>query len=512
MPEIDANNRRIAKNTVLLYIRTIFVLVIYIYTSRIILEVLGVDDYGIYNAVGGLVAMFSLFSGSLSNSISRFITFELGHGDQQRLTDIFRTSVIIQVFISIFVVVILEVVGVWFLNAKMNIPPDRLVAANWVLQCSLIVFVVGLISVPYNACIIAHEHMGAFAYISVLDVILKLVVILLLRNAEVDRLIYYAVLLAVESVLIRIIYQVYCRIKFEESKFRWVYNNKLFKEMLSFAGWSFLTNTSYIFNNQGVNLLVNMYFGVALNAARGLASQVEGAVMSFVNNFTTAISPQITKSYATDEKERMFYLICKGAKFSFYLLLIFSLPIIFETDFVLNLWLTEVPEHTANFVRLSFAGSLMTCIGRTGFTACMATGDIKKYVIVLSSIGITTFFFTWLAFFLGAPVESCYIVFAIVYFIVEIARVFLMKEMLGFPPKMFIDDVVRYVVPVSLASIVLPFIAYKIIEPSVIRFIVVGGVSVISTCVSSFYLGMTKGEQSLIVDKVKQFSKRIIKR
>lgn len=503
MSDNSTSNRRIVKNTLLLYFRTILILIVSVYTSRVVLEVLGVDDYGIYNAVGGVVAMFSVLTGALSNSISRFITFEIGRGNKEKLNRIFSMSINIQVLLSIIVVVLIELVGIWFLNSKMSIPEGRLTAANWVLQCSLVVFVIGLLSVPYNACIIAHEHMNAFAYISILDAVLKLLIVFLIQRSPVDKLVSYAILLAIVSLIIRLLYQVYCRKHFEESKYHRTYDKVLFKEMLGFAGWSFFTNANYIINNQGVNILINLFFGVAVNAARGLASQVEGAVVMFVNNFTTAINPQITKSYAAGDKKRMFGLICKGAKFSFFLLLLFSLPFMFETDFILKIWLKEVPEHTAAFIRLSFIASMMTVIGKTGFTACMATGNIRKYVLVLSSVGISTFFLTWIAFEFGMPVEACYVIFAIVYFIVEVLRLYLMKEMLDFPPLLFIKEVVKYIVVVTLVSVIIPFALFYIIPESLLRFIIVSLMCVLSTLLSIAFLGLTRTERSAILNNVK---------
>lgn len=500
----ESDNKRIAKNTLLLYFRTILILLVSVYTSRVVLEVLGVDDYGIYNAVGGVVAMFTVLTGALSNSISRFITFEIGHGNKEKLNRIFSTSINIQVLLSVIVVVLIELVGIWFLNSKMSIPEGRLTAANWVLQCSLVIFVIGLLSVPYNACIIAHEHMNAFAYISVLDAVLKLLIVFLIKKSPIDKLVSYAILLAIVSVIIRLLYQLYCRIHFEESKYHRIYDKSLFKEMLGFAGWSFFTNANYIINNQGVNILINLFFGVAVNAARGLASQVEGAVVMFVNNFTTAINPQITKSYAAGEKKRMFGLICKGAKFSFFLLLLFSLPFMFETDFILRIWLKEVPDHTAAFIRLSFIASMMTVIGKTGFTACMATGNIRKYVLVLSSVGISTFFLTWIAFELGMPVEACYVIFAIVYFVVEVLRLYLMKELLDFPPILFVNQVVKYIALVTLVSIIVPFVLYYIMPESLLRFIIVSLACVISTSLSIMFLGLTSSERDTVLSSIKE--------
>ena len=314
MQDNTANNKRIAKNTLLLYIRTIFVMLIMLYTSRVVLLTLGVNDYGIYNVVGGVVSMFSIVSGTLSVSISRYITYELGREDKERLKKVFSTSINILLAFSLIVVLICETLGLWFLNCKMNIPSDRLYAANWVLQCSLFAFVVNLISIPYNADIVAHEKMNIFAYVSILDASLKLIIVLMLPYLPFDQLIIYSLLLLGIAIIIRLIYGYYCSRHFEESKYQRINDLPLVKEMTKFAGLSFFSTTAFVINTQGVNLLINLFFSVSVNAARGIASQVQGALIQFVGNFSTAISPQITKLYAAGNYVELYKLIIRGAK------------------------------------------------------------------------------------------------------------------------------------------------------------------------------------------------------
>ena len=451
------NNKRIAKNTLFLYFRTLVILVVSLFTSRVILNVLGVEDYGTYNVVGGIVAMFHAVSGALSSAISRFITFELGKGNKNRLSLIFSSSVNIQFGISLIVLLIGEIVGVWFLNYKMNIPVERIPAANWVLQCSLLTFCINLVSVPYNACIIAHEKMKAFAYVSILDALLKLSVCYLIMVSPWDKLISYAVLLLCVSIIIRMTYGIYCHRNFEESHYKLVYDREVLKEMTGFAGWNFFTNSAYVFNTQGVNLLINLFFGVSVNAARGIATQVDHAVMQLVNSFTTALNPQITKNYAAGDMDAMFQLVCRGAKFSYMLLFLFALPIMVETEYVLTIWLKIVPDHAVNFVRLAIIASLVHVIGKTGYTAAMATGKIRRYVLWVTTVGCMVFPFTWLAFEFGAPSEATYIVFIVVYFVVEVVRLWVMKGLLDFPISMFMREVVLKVLLVTIVSVPLPF-------------------------------------------------------
>lgn len=433
MPPYSSNNtKRIVQNTIFLYFRTIIILLVNLYMSRVILENLGITDYGVYNAVGGVIAMFSVVSGALSSSISRFITFELGKENSPRLHNIFSSSLNIQIGIAFLIIFISEPIGIWFLNNHMNIPLDRINAANWVLQCSLITFCINLISVPYNACIIAHEKMSAFAYISILEAILKLIVAFTLPIILFDKLIIYAILLVLVAIIVRSTYSIYCKRNFDECHYKFIYDKELLKEMTGFAGWNFLTNTAYIFNTQGVNILINLYFGVALNAARGIATQVEGAVMQFVNNFTMALNPQITKSYAQGNKQEMFSLVCLGSKFSCFLMMFFAIPLIFEADYILSLWLKNVPQHTVTFVQLSVIAAIIDKMGITCTTACLATGKAKEYTIWISTVGSLMFFLTWTCFFIGLAPESAYISYMITYVLVNITRLVMMKRLHDF--------------------------------------------------------------------------------
>lgn len=317
------NNKRIAKNTLFLYLRMFLMMAISLFTSRIILSTLGVSDYGIYNVVGGVVAMFGLLSGSITNSITRFLTFELGKKDYFQLQKVFSTSLNVMMVLSFVIVVIGEVVGIWFLNYKMNIPEGRMDAANWAFQCSLMTFVMNLISIPYNSTIVAHEKMSAFAYISIFEVIMKLLIVYSLYVSPFDKLKSYVVLLLVLSFVIRLIYGFYCKRHFEEATYHFINDKVLLKKMTSFAGWNFFGQGAYMMNNQGVNIVINLFFGVTVNAARGIATQVNNAVNQFVANFMMALNPQITKSYASGELDEMHKLVYRGSKFSYFLMLFF---------------------------------------------------------------------------------------------------------------------------------------------------------------------------------------------
>ena len=498
MQESNNLNKTIAKNTILLYFRTVVTMLVALYTSRVILNTLGVEDYGIYNAVGGFVAMFGVISGALSNAVSRHLTYAIGKETQNRINTVFCTCVNIQVVLTIIILIISEIFGVWYLNNKLNLPSDRLVAANWVFQCSLVTFVVNLVSIPYNACIIAYEKMGAYAYISILEASLKLFIVYLLILSSIDKLVLYSVLLVIVSVIIRLVYGVYCKIHFVETKYRFYIDKPLFNEMLKFAGWNFFSNLAYILNTQGVTLLVNSYFGVLLNSARGIAIQVDNSVSQFVNNFTMAVNPQIIKSYAKQDYDRLYNLVCKGTKFAFFLFLIFTVPIILEADYILELWLNIVPEHTCNFVRLALIGALVATLGNCGYTACMATGNIKMYSIVITSISCLVFFITWLVYFLGAPVEFTYIVYIIVYIIVQIVRLFLMKSLINFPPLRFVREVIAKILMPTLISFAIPSIVVCTIQSTFFRLLLTIVTSVIISVLSIYFTGLSSNERKSV--------------
>lgn len=508
-----SNNKRIAKNTVLLYVRTFVVMIISLYTSRVILQILGVEDYGIYQVVGGMVAMLAVISQALSSAISRYITYEIGSGNKERLFKIFSTSKVVQLVIAGIVLVLGELIGLWFLHTQMQIPEGRMEAANWVLQFSLLSFCVNLLNIPYNACIIAHERMKAFAYVSIFESLCRLGVCYLLMITPVDRLVSYAFLLMLVVLILRTIYTVYCRRQFEECHAPLHIHKSIFKELFGFAGWGFFTNANYLLNNQGVNMLINVFFGVTFNAARGLANQVEGAVMQFVNSFTTAINPQITKSYASGKFEDMFQLVYRGAKFSFFLMYMMALPLIMEAETVLNIWLTVIPDKTIIFVKLSLVLGMFECFGNTSVTACMATGKIRTYSLVIGVLALLEFPLVWIAFAAGAQIELAYYLYIVVKAVVIIARMFLMKKMIGMPINEYFKMAISPVLIVAVLSAIPSLLVVIMMPESIIRLMVSLVVGVLSVGIVSLMVGMTKNEKTVIVSRAEDFiNQRIIRR
>lgn len=498
------NNKRIAKNTLLLYVRMLFTMAVSLFTSRVILNTLGVEDYGINNVVGGIVTMFSVLSGSLSSSISRFITFELGKGNIERLKTIFSTGVNIQLGMSVLIIIIAEAVGIWFLNTKMNIPTDRMVAANWVFQCAILTFVLNLLSVPYNAAIIAHEKMSAFAYISVVEVSLKLIIVYMLMISPFDRLETYAVLLLLVGAVIRFIYGYYCKRHFEECTYHFVFDKPVLKEMTGFAGWNFLCNGAYMLNTQGVNILMNLYFGVAVNAARGIATQVDAALKQFVNNFTTAVNPQITKSYAQGDLDYMHKLVCRSAKFSAFLMMFFAVPIILETNTILTIWLKTVPDYAVIFLQWIIISSFMdTVLANSLVTSMFATGKIKRYQIIVTTVGCLVFPLSWIAFKLGFEPQVGYILYFIIYTILLFVRLYLLKDMVKLPVMMYIREVLYKLAPIIVVGFAIPGILILTMDAGWLRLILVCLLSVLVTAASEYFIGLSNKEKNFVAEKIK---------
>ena len=505
MTNHSENTKRIAKNTMMLYMRMLFSMVVSLYTSRVVLNTLGVEDYGIYNVVGGFVAMFSLISSSLSSSVGRFLTFELGRGDMERLKRTFSTSLMIHVALALIIFIAMETIGVWFLNNKMTIPAERLYAANWVFQGSIVSFMLGLLSVPYNASIVSHERMKTFAYVGILDVILRLMIILFVAYSPwtFDKLIVYSLLLVGIGFLMQYIYWNYCSRNFKECRFTISFDRMLIREMTAFAGWNFFGNGAYILNTQGVNILINLFFGVVANTARGIAGQVDSAIQSFVGNFTVAINPQITKSFAAGDYEYMHKLVCRGAKFSFFLTLLLAVPVICETETILTLWLKTVPPHTVVFVRLAIASSMTTVIGNTLVTGMAASGNIKRYQLIITSVGFVVFPFTWLAFHLEFPVSSAYWIFFIVYFILIFLRIYLVKDLIYINPFMYLKGVVLRGVIVALFSFIIPVSLCIFLPTSIERMFLIVVVSLACSILSIYYIGLDKEERCYVVSNVR---------
>lgn len=512
MSSNNDNNKRIARNTILLYIRMLLTMGVSLYTSRIILKALGVEDFGIYNVVGGVVAMFSILSASLSASISRFITYELGRNQSNRLNIIFSTSVTVQLILACIILIFAESIGLWFLNYKMNLPAIRMDAANWVYQLSILTFIINLLSVPYNASIIAHEKMSVFAYISILEASGKLIIAFLITSSPCDKLIFYASMICALAVITRIAYSHYCKRHLTECTYHFILDKKLISQMFSFAGWNFIGATSNILRDQGGNIILNLFYGPTLNAAKGIASQVNNAIQGFANSFMTALDPQITKSYAAKEQTYMLSLIFFGSRFAFYLLLIMSLPLLINTHYILHLWLGEVPNHSTFFVQLTLIFILSESISQPLITAMLATGNIRNYQIIVGGLQMLNLPFSYLALKQGAIPEAILIIAIIISQLCLTARLFLLRKMIRLSMREFIKKVYIKTIWVGVCSSIIPFFIVSQISESFINFILTSLCALISTLSCVYYIDCDEKERKLVKNKISQLRNKFTRK
>lgn len=506
----SANNKRIAKNTILLYIRMLLTMAVSLYTSRVILNALGVEDYGIYNVVGGVVSMFTILSGSLSAAISRFITFELGNGNREKLRRVFCTAINVQILLIIIITILLETVGLWFLNYKMVIPADRMVAANWVFQFSVVTFAVNLWNVPYNASIIAHERMSAFAYISIFEALAKLLVAFIILKNPIDRLVYYGFLILLIGLIQRFIYIYYCKKHFYECRYTPLYDKQITKEMFGFAGWNFIGASSAVLRDQGGNMIINLFFGPAVNAARGVAMSVNAAVTGFVTNFMTALNPQITKTYASGEHEYMFKLIFQGARLSYYILLILALPIIMTADYLLHIWLGVVPEHAATFARLVLLFTMSESLATPLVTVMLATGNIRNYQLVVGGCQLLNLPVSYFLLRLGYPPETIFVVAIAVSVLCEMIRLIMLRGMINLPVRLFLKKVYLNVIIVTAISAICPYMTKRIIGiDSFGSFVLVFFISAVSAILFIYIIGCNKHDKETIHKAINKVINRI---
>lgn len=458
-------------------------LAVSIYTSRIVLHNLGVMDFGINNAVAGFVSMFSIISASMTTTISRFFTFELGTKNIENLKKVFITSLNIQILLSLLVVLFAETIGLWFLNYKMVIPENRMQAANFVYQFSLLSFCIEILSVPYNAAIVAHEQMSSFAYISLLEAGFKLLIAYLIVISPIDRLITYSFLYLLTSFIIRIIYGTYCKLHFKEVSYSPKIYKNLFKRMMIFSGWNYLGSGAFIIRTSGLNVLINLFFGAAANAAKGVASQVENAVNQFVNSFIIAINPQIIKSYADNNYEYMYKLICVGAKYSFLLVYLLIVPIILEAPYILHLWLINVPDGTVIFLRLTLLVILFDTLSNTLTTAMQANGNIRNFQLIVSFINFLIFPATYISYKLGYAAYYCYIWSIIAMIIKLFFELPLLKNMIKLRPITYVKNVIFKLIPSFFIIPLFPIYLHIRFDEGIYRLVGV----VVTTLIMGFF-------------------------
>lgn len=486
----------------------LFLLVINLFVSREVLDALGVVDFGIYNVVGGFVTMFTMISGAMATATQRFISFEIGRGSEGNVKSTFSTAVIIHIFLAFLVLFVAETVGLWFVNTQMSFPNERYAAVNCVYHFSVLTFLINIISVPYNAAIIAYEKMAAFAYVSIFEAIAKLVVVYLVIWSSVDKLILYASLLALVAIVVRIIYGIYCNIHFTECKCSWKSDKEIKKKMMSFVSWNLIGSLSGVLKEQGINVLLNVFFGAAVNAARGLAFQVNNAINGFVSNFQIAMNPQIVKTYASGNKDEMFKIVFRGSKFSYMLLFSLSLPFIIEAPFILNLWLKEVPEYTVIFLRLVLVSALIESLSGPLISSMHASGKVRDYQIVVGGLSLITLPFAYLIL-ITFPIPYLAIVVGIVMAsLCLLARLFMLKKSIEFPVLSFVRSVCLVVICITIVASFIPISLHMVLDTGLLSFIIISVVAIISSITCSYFMGLDFGEKTMIKEKIRSFMKK----
>lgn len=508
----NTNNKRVAKNTLFLYFRMILIMLVTLYTSRVILAQLGISDYGVYNVVGGVVTMFAFLNNCMTTSTQRFMTFELGRGDIKRLKDVFAASLNIHASIAVVIVLLAETVGLWLINNKLVIPEGRIIAANYVYQFAILSFCINIIQVPYNAVLIAHEKMNVYAYISIIEVCLKLGIVYLLVVCPFDKLIMYAILLFCVQLIVRCIYQVYCRRHYEESRFRLFWDKDLYRQMTGFAGWNLFGSIAWLLRDQGVNIILNLFFGPVINAARGVAMQVSSAVMGFISNFQVALNPQITKNYANGNLQEMEKLTYLGIKFSFIILFLLAFPLALNIDYVLHLWLEEVPEYTGLFVTLILIDALSgNLFGIPLMTSLSATGKIRNYQVTVSLVILFIVPVGYVALKMGYDAAVVFYISIIFTLLSGFVRFLFCRSQLGYSMRRMTSKVLIPLFFMVAAALPVPIILKLKVWPAedIVSFVLTVVTAVAVSVLSAWTLAIQKHERSVIVSIIQ---KRIFKK
>lgn len=511
MSEELQNNKRVVRNTLFLYMRMLLGMLISLYTSRVTLATLGIVDYGVYNVVGGVVTMFSFMNASMASSTQRFLTFGLGKGDLSQLSKLFAASLNIHIILALFVALLGETIGLWFLNTKLVIPADRLFASNIVYQLSIVMAVMTIIQVPFDGAIIAHEKMDIFAYFSLLDVVLKLVVVFILIVVDWDKMILLAVLSTLVVLLMTTLYKIYCSRHFQEVGFRLFYDKPLYLQLVSFAGWNLFGAGAVISKDQGVNMLLNIFFGPVINAARTVAYQVSGTISGFMYNFQSAINPQVIKYYASSERDSMERLVYRGSKLSFLLTFFIGFPAVLNIDFILNLWLVDAPRYANIFILFLLIESMIFGVfGSPMSNALQATGNIKKPQIVVSSITMAIVPISYIFLKLGGTPQLVFIISIFITLFSGVARYLFCVHQVGFHVKLFFSMVIKRVFFILIVSIPVPILTkYFYAASSWHDFLIVLITTLIFSIIAIYTVGLEKGEKKYIKkvlnDKVKKW-------
>ena len=491
------NNKRIAKNTVYLYIRMFVMMAVGLFTSRVVLDVLGASDYGIYNIIGGVVILFSFLNNALLSATQRFLNYFLGKQDYAKTNMVFCMSMNTYFLLSVLVIALGETIGLWFVNTQLNIPQERMGAAQWVYQFTLVQFIINLLRIPYNASIIAYERMNFYAYVSLVEVVLKLIVVYLLYITAIDKLIFYSFLYTVVPLLILFVYKRYSNRHFDTTRYRRIWDRQLFKDLFSFSGWSLFGSFANLAAQQGLNILLNIFHGVTVNAAVGIANQVTHQVYGFISNFQVAFQPQIVKTYAAGERERFNTLLFQTSKFSYYMILLIGIPLLFTLDSILSIWLVEVPPYTAIFCRLIFIFLAIDAINAPLWMSVQATGNIRNYQILMAVLIFLNFPAAYVLLKLGFPPHSVWYVRIVVNLITMVARIIYIARVIAFPALSYLSKVLTPILLVTLLALPVPIVLNLLIKGFWSNLVIVILVSLLVTALDVCFIGMNRHERQM---------------
>lgn len=494
---LNKNVSRLTKNSLLLYLRSFFNMLIALFTVKIVLKTLGVVDYGIYNVVAGIVTMLGFLSTTMTGASQRFFSFELGRKDYVKLRKTFSATFFIYVLIAVIVIIIAETVGLWFLNNKMVIPDDRVQASFWVFQFSILSFIAVIMAIPFQSIIIAKEKMKIYAYVGFFEAFLKIIVVYLLTTISFDKLILYAILMFTSTLLSSSIYQIYCLKKFKETKLIFSVEKKIITKILSYAGWNMIGAISNILRSNGINIVLNLFFGPVVNAARAIANQIYVAINTLIINFYLAVRPQITKSFASNEHNYFINLVHKSSKFSYFIVLFITMPIIIETEFILEIWLNQVPQYSVLFTRLILIALITETINNQLIAAIQASGKIKIYQIVISSILMTVLPISYLLFNLGAAPEYAFYVSIVLIVFNFVPQLIIVKKTIKFSIRNYLRLVVLPILLVTISSYPMLIFIHSVFDYGLFRFIVVCFSSVFILFCSIYFFGLSKSERSM---------------
>lgn len=513
MTDNSQDNKRIAKNTLFMGIRMIIVLGITFYSSRVILDALGVTDYGVYNAVASFVAMFLFLKTSLANGIQRFFNFELGKNGTSGSNKVYNTALIIQILLALIIVIPAEIFGTWYLNTKMVIPADRLFAANWVFQSSLFTLVLHILQVPYSAAIAAHERFGFYALMSVLNAVLTLAAAFLIPYLGGDKLIIYGFLIAAIAAIDILVYIIYAKKNFEEIKIKRTFEKELFKGMLSFSGWNIFGTFGHMLKYQGTSLVLNLFFGPLINAAYGIANQVNSGLQGFVNNITTPVRPQVMKSYAQGRIDRTLNLTYTISKATCLFLLLMSLPVMLEIDFILDIWLgNNIPPHTATIIILIIIDSYLNNLNSCTSGVVHASGIMKAYQLSGGLISLSTIIFIYLGLYLFKIPEIAFVIIIILDCIRQLVAIVILKKIVPeFSYKAYTEKVLYPFIKVAAIGIIIPLLVQGYMHPGLIRFITVSIISLLSVGICIYFFGINKAEKHIIANMAKPIFNKLFR-